>query len=111
MKNFLRQKGETADLAVQENKKFKDTDFFGIEMLECALTVVISNTIVKPKIKAENGCMLIRYKLQEMNVEQMHSIYEINRLNRLDVWVDAVRLSVKAEFNNMVGERCEIGIN
>lgn len=89
-------------MEVQEDRKFKDSDYFGTKMLECALTVVISNTIVKPKIEVENGCMSIHYKLQEMNVKQMHSIYEINRLNRLDIWVDAIQMSVKAKFHNMM---------
>lgn len=111
MKNFLRQKGETADLVAQENREFEDSKFIDVEMLECALTVVISNAIVKPRIEIKNGFISIHYKLQKMNVKIVRLMNDISRLNRLDIWVDAIQMSVKAKFHNMIGDYSETSTN
>lgn len=98
-------------MVAQENREFEDSKFVDVEMLECALTVVISNAIVKPRIEIKNGFMSIHYKLQKMNVKIVRLMGEVSRFNGLDIWVDAIQTSVKAKFYNMIGERSETGIN
>lgn len=92
------------DLVAQENREFKDSKFVDVEMLECALTVVISNAIVKPRIEIKNGFISIHYKLQKMNVKIVRLMGEISRFNGLDIWVDAIQMSVKTKFQNMIGD-------
>lgn len=89
-------------MVAQGNREFEDSKFVDVEMLECALTVVISNAIVKPRIEIKNGFMSIHYKLQKMNVKIVRLMGEVSRFNSLDVWVDAIQTSVKAKFYNII---------
>ena len=92
-----------ADLVAQGNSEFEDSKFVDTEMLECALTVVISNAIVKPQIEIKNGFMSIHYKLQKMNVKIVRLMNDVSRFNGLAIWVDAIQTSVKAKFHKMIG--------
>lgn len=71
-----------------------------LELLSSALTIVIGDTICKPKIEREDGSIKIIYKLSTVTITELSTIFEIEHCMRLDFFVDKIRLKIKHQIYN-----------
>ena len=71
-----------------------------LELLSSALTIVIGDTILKPKIEREDGSIKIIYKLPNVTITELSTMFEIEHCMRLDFFVDKIRLKIKHQIYN-----------
>lgn len=75
-----------------------------IDLLSIALTIVVSDTIIKPKIEVEDGSVKIMYKFSNTIITERTTLFEIEHCVRLDFFVDRIRLKVKNIIYNSLFE-------
>ena len=75
------------------------------ELLSSALTIVIADAIIKPKIEVDNGSVKIIYKLSGTTFTELSTMFEIEHCMRLDFFTDKVRLNAKHQIYNNLAMR------
>nr|DAY43501.1 MAG TPA: hypothetical protein [Caudoviricetes sp.] len=75
------------------------------ELLSSALTIVIADTIVKPDIEVNGGSVKIVYKVSDVAITKLSTMFELEHSIRLDFFVDSVRLDVKHKVYNALRGR------
>ena len=72
-----------------------------LELLSSALTIVVGDLIIKPKIEVNDGDVKIVYERFGTTFTETTTTFEINHCMRLDFLVDKIRLSAKySVYNN-----------
>ena len=72
------------------------------ELLSSALTIVIADKIIKPKIEADNGGVKIMYEISDITVTELATVFKIEHCVRLDFFTEKVRLNAKHQiYNNL----------
>lgn len=75
------------------------------DLLASALTIVIADTIIKPKIKVNDGSVKIIYEFSGFTITELSTIFEIEQCFRLDFFVEKVTLKIKHQIYNSMSER------
>lgn len=75
------------------------------DLLASALTIVIADTIIKPKIEVNDGSVKIIYKFSGFTIIELSTIFEIEQCFRLDFFVEKVTLKIKHQIYNSMSER------
>ena len=75
------------------------------ELLASALTVVIADTIIKPKIEVNDGSVKIIYEFSGLTITELSTVFEIEQCFRLDFFVEKVTLKIKHQIYNSMSER------
>ena len=75
------------------------------DLLASALTIVIADTIIKPKIEVNNGSVKIIYEFSGMTITELSTVFEIEQCFRLDFFVEKVTLKIKHQIYNSMSER------
>lgn len=75
------------------------------DLLSSALTIVIADTIVKPDIEVNDGSVKIIYKVSDVSITKLSTMFELERCMRLDFFVDSVRLDIKHKVYNALSGR------
>lgn len=75
------------------------------DLLASALTVVIADMIIKPKIEVNDGSVKIIYEFSGFTITELSTIFEIEQCFRLDFFVEKVTLKVKHQIYNSMSER------
>lgn len=75
------------------------------DLLASALTIVIADTIIKPKIEVNDGSVKIIYEFSGFTITELSTIYEIEQCFRLDFFVEKVTLKIKHQIYNSMSER------
>lgn len=75
------------------------------DLLASALTIVIADTIIKPKIEVNDGSVKIIYEFSGFTVTELSTIFEIEQCFRLDFFVEKVTLKIKHQIYNSMSER------
>jgi hypothetical protein len=75
------------------------------DLLASALTIVIADTIIKPKIEVNDGSVKIIYKFSGFTITELSTIFEIEQCFRLDFFVEKVTLKIKHQIYNSMSER------
>lgn len=75
------------------------------ELLSGALTIVIADTIIKPKIEVNDGSVKIIYEFSGMTITELSTVFEIEQCFRLDFFVEKVTLKIKHQIYNSMSER------
>lgn len=75
------------------------------DLLASALTIVIADTIIKPKIEANDGSVKIIYEFSGFTITELSTIFEIEHCFRLDFFVEKVTLKIKHQIYNSMSER------
>mgnify|MGYP005919237949 CR=1 FL=1 len=70
------------------------------DLLASALTIVIADTIIKPKIEVNDGSVKIIYEFSGFTITELSTIFEIEHCMRLDFFVDKIRLKIKHQIYN-----------
>lgn len=70
------------------------------DLLASALTIVIADTIIKPKIKVNDGSVKIIYEFSDFTITELSTIFEIEQCFRLDFFVEKVTLKIKHQIYN-----------
>ena len=65
------------------------------DLLASALTIVIADTIIKPKIEVNDGSVKIIYEFSGFTITELSTIFEIEQCFRLDFFVEKVTLKIK----------------
>lgn len=73
-----------------------------IDLLSSALTMVVDDMIIKPKIEVEDSSVKIIYKFSNTTITELSTLFEIEHCVRLDFFVDRVRLKVKHSIYNLL---------
>ena len=74
------------------------------DLLASALTIVIADTIIKPKIEVNDGSVKIIYEFSGFTIIELSTIFEIEQCFRLDFFVEKVTLKIKHQiYNSMSG--------
>ncbi|MBF1117235.1 MAG: hypothetical protein HXL58_00100 [Solobacterium sp.] len=76
-----------------------------LELLSSALTIVIADTIVKPDIEVNGGSVKIVYKVSDVVITKLSTMFELEHSIRLDFFVDSVRLDIKHKVYNALSGR------
>lgn len=76
-----------------------------LELLSSALTIVIADTIIKPKIEVNDGSVKIIYEFSGFTITELSTIFEIEQCFRLDFFVEKVTLKIKHQIYNSMSER------
>ena len=76
-----------------------------LELLSSALTIVIADTIIKPKIKVNDGSVKIVYEFSGSTITELSTVFEIEQCYRLDFFVEKVILKIKHRIYNFMSER------
>lgn len=76
-----------------------------LELLSSALTIVIADTIVKPDIEVNGGSVKIIYKISDVAITKLSTMFELEHCMRLDFFVDSVRLDIKHKVYNALRGR------
>lgn len=66
-----------------------------LELLSSALTIVIADMIIKPKIKVNDGSVKIIYEFSGLTITELSTVFEIEQCFRLDFFVEKVTLKIK----------------
>lgn len=74
-------------------------------LLASALTIVIADTIIKPKIEVNDGSIKIIYEFSGFTITELSTIFEIEQCFRLDFFVEKVTLKIKHQIYNSMSER------
>lgn len=73
-----------------------------LKLLASALTIVIADAIIKPKIEVDNGSVKIVYELSATTFTELSTMFEIEHCMRLDFFTEKVRLNAKYQiYNNL----------
>lgn len=75
------------------------------DLLASALTIVIADTIIKPKIEVNDGSVKIVYEFSGFTIIELSTIFEIEQCFRLDFFVEKVTLKIKHQIYNSMSER------
>lgn len=75
------------------------------DLLASALTIVIADTIIKPKIEVNDGSVKIIYEFSGFTIAELSTIFEIEQCFRLDFFVEKVTLKIKHQIYNSMSER------
>ena len=75
------------------------------DLLASALTIVIADTIIKPKIEVNDGSVKIIYEFSGFTITELSTIFEIEQCFRLDFFVEKVTLKIKHQIYNSMSER------
>lgn len=75
------------------------------DLLASALTIVIADTIIKPKIEVNDGSVKIIYEFSGMTITELSTVFEIEQCFRLDFFVEKVTLKIKHQIYNSMSER------
>lgn len=75
------------------------------DLLASALTIVIADTIIKPKIEVNDGSVKIIYEFSGFTITELSTIFEIEQCFRLDFFVEKVTLKIKHKIYNSMSER------
>lgn len=75
------------------------------DLLASALTIVIADTIIKPKIEVNDGSVKIIYEFSGFTITELSTIFEIEQCFRLDFFVEKVTLNIKHQIYNSMSER------
>lgn len=76
-----------------------------LDLLSSALTIVIADTIIKPKIEVNDGSVKIIYEFSGMTITELSTVFEIEQCFRLDFFVEKVTLKIKHQIYNSMSER------
>lgn len=76
-----------------------------LELLSSALTIVIADMIIKPKIEVNDGSVKIIYEFSGLTITELSTVFEIEQCFRLDFFVEKVTLKIKHQFYNSMSER------
>ena len=76
-----------------------------LELLSSALTIVIADMIIKPKIEVNGGSVKIIYEFSGLTITELSTIFEIEQCFRLDFFVEKVTLKIKHQIYNSMSER------
>lgn len=76
-----------------------------LELLSSALTIVIADTIIKPRIEVEDGSVKIVYEFWGSTITELSTVFEIEQCYRLDFFVEKVILKIKHRIYNFMSER------
>lgn len=76
-----------------------------LDLLSSALTIVIADTIIKPKIEVNDGSVKIIYEFSGMTITELSTVFEIKQCFRLDFFVEKVTLKIKHQIYNSMSER------
>ena len=74
------------------------------DLLASALTIVIADTIIKPKIEVNDGSVKIIYEFSGFTITELSTIFEIEQCFRLDFFVEKVTLKIKHQIYNSMSE-------
>lgn len=75
------------------------------DLLASALTIVIADTIIKPKIEVNDGSVKIIYEFSGFTITELSTIFELEQCFRLDFFVEKVTLKIKHQIYNSMSER------
>ena len=75
------------------------------DLLSSALTIVIADTIIKPKIEVNDGSVKIIYEFSGLTITELSTMFEIEQCFRLDFFVEKVTLKIKHQIYNSMSER------
>lgn len=75
------------------------------ELLASALTIVIADMIIKPKIEVNDGSVKIIYEFSGLTITELSTVFEIEQCFRLDFFVEKVTLKIKHQIYNSMSER------
>lgn len=75
------------------------------DLLASALTIVIADTIIKPKIEVNDGSVKIVYEFSGLTITELSTVFEIEQCCRLDFFVEKVTLKIKHKIYNSMSER------
>lgn len=75
------------------------------DLLASALTIVIADTIIKPKIEVNDGSVKIIYEFSGFTITELSTIFGIEQCFRLDFFVEKVTLKIKHQIYNSMSER------
>ena len=75
------------------------------DLLASALTIVIADIIIKPKIEVNDGSVKIIYEFSGLTITELSTVFEIEQCFRLDFFVEKVTLKIKHQIYNSMSER------
>lgn len=75
------------------------------DLLSSALTIVIADMIIKPKIEVNDGSVKIIYEFSGLTITELSTVFEIEQCFRLDFFVEKVTLKIKHQIYNSMSER------
>lgn len=75
------------------------------DLLASALTIVIADTIIKPRIEVNDGSVKIIYEFSGLTITELSTMFEIEQCFRLDFFVEKVTLKIKHKIYNSMSER------
>nr|DAO53439.1 MAG TPA: hypothetical protein [Caudoviricetes sp.] len=75
------------------------------DLLASALTIVIADTIIKPKIEVNDGSVKIIYEFSGLTITELSTVFEIEQCFRLDFFVEKITLKIKHQIYNSMSER------
>lgn len=75
------------------------------DLLASALTIVIADMIIKPKIEVNDGSVKIVYEFSGLTITELSTVFEIEQCFRLDFFVEKVTLKIKHQIYNSISER------
>ena len=75
------------------------------DLLASALTIVIADMIIKPRIEVNDGSVKIIYEFSGFTITELSTIFEIEQCFRLDFFVEKVTLKIKHQIYNSMSER------
>ena len=76
-----------------------------LELLTSALTIVIDDVIIKPKIEVEDVSVKIVYEFSGSTITELSTVFEIEQCYRLDFFVEKIILKIKHRIYNFMSER------
>lgn len=74
-------------------------------LLASALTIVIADMIIKPRIEVNDGSVKIIYEFSGLTITELSTMFEIEQCFRLDFFVEKVTLKIKHRIYNSMSER------
>lgn len=75
------------------------------DLLASALTIVIADMIIKPKIEVNDGSVKIVYEFSGVTITELSTVFEIEQCFRLDFFVEKVTLKIKHQIYNSMSDR------
>lgn len=75
------------------------------DLLASALTIVIADMIIKPRIEVNDGSVKIIYEFSGLTIIELSTMFEIEQCFRLDFFVEKVTLKIKHQIYNSMSER------
>lgn len=75
------------------------------DLLASALTIVIADMIIKPRIEVNDGSVKIIYEFSGLTITELSTTFEIEQCFRLDFFVEKITLKIKHQIYNNMSER------